>query len=582
MGLLDAYADSTENVLNVMAARPVDPEPAKPKHSAWSAIPRAVASAATEIGGNIIDTAAAYGQVAAASGGLTPGFDPDQTKNRAASVEAMDKLKTEGIDWRTEESQTQYAYARDLRPDPVTAGHAENLVFGLTRGLTKAVGAATTLGPVAGALAFGGSEGMTDADALAAQGVDLATRTKVGAVSAAMNAAGVALPVAGKTLAQTVGLVAVGGPLSFMTQQQATRSILEAADYHDIAKQYDPLDPVGLTVATLVPAGFAAAARAGARGGAKAPDIVPTRDDIDAAMVHNLTATRDAYEATPPEKFAAELWRGPVTENPNFKAWFGDSKVAGEDGSPMVVYHGTAAEFDSFDRTKSGSSIDSGKLGEGFYFSQSNRWAGSYAENAAKRSDGGASVMPVYLSIKNPVVLEGPGNVWDKLRAISSEWGISGSPVLDEAMTPNPEWSKAFTAEATRRGFDGVVLPSKFGDTEYVAFREDQIKSAIGNSGKFDPNSGSLTDRIEPTAPAKPAEDVTPDAYRARVEQLVTEQPDLVARLDEAGQPVRLADELDAVRKAAQEGTDTEFGALDAPLLKVAAECALATGTAAL
>jgi hypothetical protein len=419
MGLLDAYADSTETALNVMAARPVEAEPPKPKHSAWSAIPRAVASAATEIGGNIIDTAAAYGQVAAASGGLTPGFDPDQQKNRAASVEAMGKLKTEGIDWRTEESQTQYAYARDLRPDPVTAGHAENLVFGLTRGLTKAVGAAVALGPIGGAAAFGGSEGMTDADALAAQGVDLATRTKVGAVSAAMNAAGVALPVAGKTLAQTAGLVAVGGPLSFMTQQQATRSILEAADYHDIAKQYDPLDPVGLTVATLVPAGFAAAARAGARGAAKpnakpadaapeakATEIVPTRDDIDAAMVHNLTTLRDVHDSVS-------------------------------------------------------------------------------AEIAARPAD-------------------------EALPTMRQE----AQPVVDQA--------------------------------------------------------------------AKPAEPDTPDAYRARVEQLATEQPDLIARMDDAGQPVRLADELAAVRKAAQEGTETEFGALDAPLLKVAAECALATGTAAL
>jgi hypothetical protein len=334
MGLLDAYADSTETALNVMASRPVEAEPPKPKHSAWSAIPRAVASAATEIGGNIIDTAAAYGQVAAASGGLTPGFDPDQQKNRAASVEAMGKLKTEGIDWRTEESQTQYAYARDLRPDPVTAGHAENLVFGLTRGLTKAVGAAVALGPIGGAAAFGGSEGMTDADALAAQGVDLATRTKVGAVSAAMNAAGVALPVAGKTLAQTAGLVAVGGPLSFMTQQQATRSILEAADYHDIAKQYDPLDPVGLTVATLVPAGFAAAARAGARGAAKpnakpadaapeakATEIVPTRDDIDAAMVHNLTTLRDVHDSV-----SAEIAAKPA----------------------QIMLHGSSETFDEF------------------------------------------------------------------------------------------------------------------------------------------------------------------------------------------------------------------------------------------
>lgn len=35
MGLLDAYQDKTETAISVMAARPFDPEPAKPKHSVW-------------------------------------------------------------------------------------------------------------------------------------------------------------------------------------------------------------------------------------------------------------------------------------------------------------------------------------------------------------------------------------------------------------------------------------------------------------------------------------------------------------------------------------------------------------------
>jgi hypothetical protein len=88
-------------------------------------------------------------------------------------------------------------------------------------------------------------------------GVDLGTRTKAGAVIGLATGAGVALPVAGNTLAQTAGLVATGGPLSFMAQQQAVRSILQAADYSKLAEQYDPLDPVGL-VSTLIPAGFGA------------------------------------------------------------------------------------------------------------------------------------------------------------------------------------------------------------------------------------------------------------------------------------------------------------------------------------
>lgn len=620
MGILDAYQESTDRALLVMDSRPMEADKPAPKRSAWSAPFRAVVAGAAEVAGNVMDTAGAFGQVSAAVGGVTPGFDPSYSKNkptlstlitgvygdstaRQQSLEAMETLKTEGINWRTDEAQQAYKFGADLRPDPLTAGTAENLVFGLTKGLTKAIGAAVTLGPVGGAAAFGTSEGLTAAEDLATQGVDQATRTKVGAVTGIMSAAGVLMPVAGKTLAQTAGLVLAGGPASFMAQQQAIRSILENADYGEIAKQYDPIDPVGLTMAFGLPAGFAYYAKRGGFGAKPLPKadvhrmadgapatqetaIQATPEAIDAAMVQNLTLARDVHQDTPAQKFAAEMWRGSVTENQNFQAWFDGSKATDGDGKPVVVYHGTAAEFDSFDRAKSGSAIDSGKLGEGFYFSQSPRWASSYAENAAKVSDGGANVLPVYLSLKNPVVLEGAGNVWEKLRAISSEWGLSSSPVIDETtMRPNPEWSKAFTAEAERRGFDGVVLPLKFGETEYVAFREDQIKSAIGNSGKFDKNSPSLTDQAvkesltdQPKAASPSSPEITPDAYRARVDALLTEQPDLIARLDDAGQPVKLSDELAAIEKQAQEGTDTEFGALDAPLLKVAAECALSFG----
>lgn len=475
MSLLDAYADSTETALNVMASRPVEAEPPKPKHSAWSAIPRGVAAAAVEVGGNVIDAGTMIGQAAAA----------------AVNENAAKMLREEGYDLRTEASQVQYSYARDLRPDPLTAGTAENLVFGLTRGLTKAVPAALAFGPYGGAAAFGVSEGLTDADNLAAQGVDKATRTKVGAVSAAVNAAGVALPVVGKTLAQTAALVAVGGPLSFITQQQATRSILEAADYHDIAKQYDPLDPVGLTVATLVPAGFAASARAGARvaakpleTGTKAPEIVPTRDDIDAAMVHNLTTLRDVHEAV-------------------------SAEIAARQADPALQ---SVEAFAADSLNKAREAINKERL-------------------------------------DMQTIAE--GRLTDHQKALP----VSQRMTADEARARLTELDQMDADAAVKYAPDNPVV-----------------------AAAFDMHSKRQAMDAQP----KPVEDVTPDAYRARVEQLVTEQPDLVARLDEAGQPVRLADELAAVRKAAQEGTDTEFGALDAPLLKVAAECALATGTAAL
>jgi hypothetical protein len=132
MGLLDAYQDSTERALTVMAARPIDPEPPKPKHSGWSAIPRAVAGAFVETAGNILDVASAYGQVAAATGVNANPLIPDSPEDRKQRLEAFDKLKTDGIDWQPEESRPHYQMARDLRPDPLTAGLAENIVSSRT------------------------------------------------------------------------------------------------------------------------------------------------------------------------------------------------------------------------------------------------------------------------------------------------------------------------------------------------------------------------------------------------------------------------------------------------------------------
>lgn len=49
----------------------------------------------------------------------------------------------------------------------------------------------------------------------------------------------------------------------------------------------------------------------------------------------------------------------------NFWRWFGGSKVVDEQGRPMVVYHGTTREFDTFDMSFANVESD---LGRGFYF----------------------------------------------------------------------------------------------------------------------------------------------------------------------------------------------------------------------
>jgi hypothetical protein len=537
------YPEAADTALTAKLNRKPEPTPTQ-RFSTWgmfSAAPKGVAAGAAEGTGSTADIVGAFGQVFATTAPSSRGMFAVQTpEERKQTNEATEKVLKEGIDYNSEAGRSFRNVAKDYTPDAQTAHVAESAVFNLFRVGSKALTAAATTGNIPGAILAGAEEGFTQSDQLGQQGVDLKTRSKVGAVTAVTNAVGFALPAAGKTWLQTGALAVVGGPASFVAQNAATREILQAADYSKLADQYDPLDPVGLALSTVLPLGFGALAMRNAKAkpsvkakgpmpdGTPPPDVPPAPkvhpdpELVDAARVNLVrehmdtsnparddiathSAHADAYAKAMEQQAAGERVQvadvapaiapvaGKATETPNFKAWFGESKAVDDKGAPMVVYHGTAQSFDAFDAGKAGAAIDAGKLGEGFYFSQDNRWAANYADNAAKKG-GASNVLPVYITLKNPLVLDGAGGYLQKLEAISSEWGIVAKPALDAAQTPNAAWSKEFTAAAKAKGFDGVVLPSKFGDTEYMAFDPKQIKSAIGNSGKFDPNSASLTD----------------------------------------------------------------------------------------
>lgn len=154
--------------------------------------------------------------------------------------------------------------------------------------------------------------------------------------------------------------------------------------------------------------------------------------------------------------------RTPQTETAAFKRWFAGSKVVNPDGSPMVVYHGTKSDFSTFNQ-------DQGRhaqyFGDGIYLTDDAGQAASYAGQ-----ESGANVMPVYASLKNPF--------------------IEGESRFNRG--------KAFVATELRKdliqkryekaGFDGVVLKRGW----VIAFRPEQIKSATGNQGTFDPESPDI------------------------------------------------------------------------------------------
>ena len=138
-------------------------------------------------------------------------------------------------------------------------------------------------------------------------------------------------------------------------------------------------------------------------------------------------------------------------KTPEFKNWFGDSKIINDDGQPMVVYHGTDLEFDEF---KDVGKTNSRLLGDGFYFASDKQQAQTYGKN----------VYEVYLKIENPRTDLSDG----------------------EQVSLPPRDSK----------YDGAIVSGLPGATAskpvYFVKDPNQIKSATGNEGDFSTDSDNI------------------------------------------------------------------------------------------
>lgn len=172
----------------------------------------------------------------------------------------------------------------------------------------------------------------------------------------------------------------------------------------------------------------------------------------------------------------------------NFWKWFGDSKVVDAEGRPLVVYHGTKADFDTFRLDKFGQT-DGGWAGVGFYFAPSPEEASIYASSLASpyASSTGANVMPVYLSASNPL-----------------EWRLGNDGDRAIQGKRNDLGAQAFTEWVRSEGFDGVHITSPDigavkGENQWLVLSPTQIKSATGNNGQFDPAKSDIRFSVSPT-----------------------------------------------------------------------------------
>jgi hypothetical protein len=157
-----------------------------------------------------------------------------------------------------------------------------------------------------------------------------------------------------------------------------------------------------------------------------------------------------------------EYLKESIELNNNFKKWFNNSKVVDTNGNPLVVYHGSEFDFNEF-------------LGD-CYFTDDYYIADGYAS--------GEYVYEVYLSMKNPLVLDCDSRKWND---IDTSYGKTTQGVV---------------GNVDRNKYDGIIFTnikdSWIDDVDYqdpsvvyVPFNPSQIKS-IENDGTWDINDSNI------------------------------------------------------------------------------------------
>lgn len=144
-----------------------------------------------------------------------------------------------------------------------------------------------------------------------------------------------------------------------------------------------------------------------------------------------------------------------------FDSWFAGSKIVDADGKPLTLYHGTSASFNAFKVSPYGA------IGAGVYTTP----------NAGEAQIYGDRLIDLHASLANPLI---------------------GTFAEIRAMQYANETSEKFTERLIGLGYDGVATKDATGGFDYVvAFDPSQLKSATQNNGKYDRSNPNIRYRAE-------------------------------------------------------------------------------------
>jgi len=184
------------------------------------------------------------------------------------------------------------------------------------------------------------------------------------------------------------------------------------------------------------------------------------------------------------------------TDTPEFKKWFGNSKIVDADGKPLVVYHGTGADIEKFEKRNTGAGSRESPIG--YWFTENPTAASSFADFAARGA--GANVVPVYISMQNPLYVKSYDEIKDIIDDVTKfsrpNYTMAGRNI--RMIQDKIDYDLA-VKKLKKKGYDGIVLENTLVDSpdgktrinQYVVFDKPQAKS-INNRGTWNKNKDNI------------------------------------------------------------------------------------------
>lgn len=266
-----------------------------------------------------------------------------------------------------------------------------------------------------------------------------------------------------------------------------------------------------------------------------------------------------------------------VTHSPQFKRWFGESKVVDDKGMPEVWYHGTAQDIHSF-KPKQANAIfltSDPKFAEGFsaasldymakhienhatpqqiaklesdvkrqivafsdpsemsYHLENMKESGSYHREIQKLLPSNENIMPLYVKADKPFDYHNEEDIEAVVNKVFEDGKTAKQDNGEDSLVvdgKNTLYTNDVMAESLRQGlwslieepyvqkaikalgYDGFYV-MEGGRKNLAVYKPDQVKSATGNRGTFEPGNADIS-----ASPARRQSSMFTTAERGRFE----------------------------------------------------------------